>query len=226
VVPDSDRRRADGEPDPASASRGISDPTSDHLGCVEVACAALDSIQEYGVTPGGAAGLLVMHGLAMYARDTARAAAALLVNGRTLAAGALTRVVIEHAVLAQWLRADPEPRGQLFIQQSDVERARWFEVVLAANFDLEDPAHAALTKINERDGLAAKPKNVDEVFNTVKNLFGDTENGRQLYLTYRNLSKFVHPSAATFARYTEQAPYGLELKTQLQTDQYVEGLSF
>lgn len=124
----------------------------DCLACIETACSALDGLQEYGIAQGDAAGLLVMHGLAMYARDTARAAVALLRAGQTLAAGALTRVVIEHAVLAQWLLADPEVRGQLFLQQSQVERARWFEVVLDANFDPEDPVVAALTEKEKRRG--------------------------------------------------------------------------
>lgn len=49
---------------------------------------------------------------------------------------------------------------------------------------------------------------MDEVFHTPKNLFGDTETGKQLYLTYRNLSRLVHPSVTTFARYTTQPPAG------------------
>ena len=62
----------------------------------------------------------------MYARDTS--ASLLRRDGRTLSAAALTRVVIEHAVLAQRLEANPEGRGQLFLQQSLLERARWLEV--------------------------------------------------------------------------------------------------
>jgi len=199
----------------------------DCLTCIETVCVALDGLQEYGIAVGDAAGLLVMHGLAMYARDTARAAVALLRGGRTLAAGALTRVVIEHAVLAQWLRADPEGRGQLFLQQSEVERARWLEVVLAADFDMKGAEHSARPMVDERDRLATKPKNVDAIFHTPKNLFSDTEVGRQMYLTYRNLSRFVHPSAATFGRYTELLPQGaLRLTMQLQAEQDAEAVSF
>lgn len=192
-----------------------------HLDVVEAACAALDGVEEYGIWEGDASGLLVLHGLAMYARDAARSSALLLREGRTLGGAALVRIVIEHAVLAQWLKADPAGRGQLFLQQSQVERARWFEVVLDANFDPRDPHIAALTEREKREGLATKPKNVDEVFHTPKNLFGDNENGRQLYLTYRNLSRFVHPSAATFARYTAEPPVGggLQLVPTLQQDQ-------
>jgi hypothetical protein len=202
--------------------------TEEHLHVVESACAAVDGVEEYGIWQGDASGLLVLHGLAMYARDTARSASLLLRDGRTLSAAALTRVVIEHAVLAQWLKADPEERGQLFLQQSQVERARWFEVVLAANFDMTDPAHAALTEIDKRDGLVTKPKNVDEVFHTPKNLFGDTEQGRQFYLTYRNLSRFVHPSVTTFARYGYEPPLGggRQLVNTLQQEQDPEAASF
>lgn len=64
------------------------------------------------------------------------------------------------------------------------------------------------------------------MFHTPKNLFGDSEAGRQLYLTYRHLSRFVHPSAATFARYTAKLPFGLDLKMQLQECQNAEALSF
>lgn len=69
---------------------------------------------------------------------------------------------------------------------------------------------------------------MDEVFHTPKNLFGDTENGRQLYLTYRNLSRFVHPAVTTFGRYTTQPPLGggLQLVNELQEDQNPEGASF
>lgn len=200
--------------------------TEDHLDVVESACAALDGIEEYGIRQGDASGLLVLHGLAMYARDTACAASLLLRDGRTLSAAALTRVVIEHAVLAQWLKADPEVRGQLFLQQSEVERARWFDVVLAANLGVEDPADAAPTEGDGREGLAKKPKNVDQVFETPKNLFGDTENGKQFYLTYRNLSRFVHPSVTTFARYGYELPLGRQLVSTLQQDQDPEAASF
>lgn len=201
--------------------------TEEHLDVVESACVALDGVEEYGIAHGDAAGLLVLHGLAMYARDTARSASLLLRDDRTLSAAALTRVVIEHAVLAQWLKADPEGRGQLFLKQSQVEHARWFEVVIAANFDMEDPAHVALTETAKRDGLSARPKNVDEVFHTPKNLFGNTEYGKQLYLTYRNLSRFVHPSATTFARYGYEAPTGggQQLVSTLQHDQDPEAAS-
>lgn len=166
---------------------------------------ALDDVVEYGILQGGEPGLVVLHGAAQYARDTARAASALLITDQVLAGGALTRVVIEHTVLAQWVKADPEERGQLFLRQSDVERTRWYEIVLAANFHLTDPMHTVLGTIDERK-VGAKPKNVIKEFNTVKNLFGDTDQGRQLYLTYRNLSRFVHPSAATFARYMGTGP--------------------
>jgi len=44
---------------------------------VESACAALDTVEEHGIREGDASGLLVLHGLAMYARDTARSASLL-----------------------------------------------------------------------------------------------------------------------------------------------------
>ena len=200
-------------------------PREEHVACVDLACSLLDAVEEYSIAEGDVPGLLVIHGLAMYARDTARAASALLADGQTLAASALTRVVIEHAVLAQWLKVDPETRGSLFLQQSEVERHRWFDVVLAANFDLIDPVHAALTKVEERE-RGPKPKNVAREFDTVKNLFGDTDQGRQMYLTYRNLSQFVHPSAMTFSRYMGELPHGRLLSTRLQVVQNAEALAF
>jgi hypothetical protein len=195
-----------------------------------LACSLLDAVEEYSIADGDVPGLLVLHGLAMYARDTARAALALLADGQTLAAAALTRVVIEHAVLAQWLKVDSETRGSLFLQQGEVDRHRWFDVVLAANFDLTDPVHAALTKVEERV-RGPKRKNVAREFDTVKNLFGknlfgDTDQGRQMYLTYRNLSQFVHPSPVTFARYTGELPHGLLLSTRLQVVQNADALAF
>lgn len=84
--------------------------------CAERVCSSLDDIEEYGIAEGDAGGLLVLHGLAMYARDTARSAMWLLREGRTLAAAVLARVTIEHAVLAQWLKLDPEARGSLFLR--------------------------------------------------------------------------------------------------------------
>lgn len=195
---------------------------------VASACAALDGVEDYGIGYGDASGLMVLHGLAMYARDTARSATRLLRDGRTMSAAALTRVVVEHAVLAQWLKADPEERGQLFLRQSEVERARWFEVVLDAHFDTEDPVSAALAEREKRDGLAPKLKNVDEVFQTARNLFGDSESGKQFYLTYRNLSRFVHPSVTTFARYGYETPLGSgrQLVNTVRQDQDPEAASF
>jgi hypothetical protein len=92
--------------------------------------------RKYDIAEGDARGLLVLHGLAMHARDTARAASLLLREDLTHPAAALTRVVIKFGVLAQRLKEDPESRGGLFLQQSEVERYRWFEVVLAANIDM------------------------------------------------------------------------------------------
>lgn len=204
----------------------VSDPSDDYFACVELACTYLDAIHEYGINQGDAAGLLVLHGLAMYARDTARSAASLWHQSQVLAAGALTRVVIEHAVLAQWVKVDPEVRGHLFLRQSEVERHRWFEVVLAANFDSTGPAHVALGQIEQRE-FGPKPKNVADEFSTVRNLFGATDLGRQMYLTYRNLSRFVHPSAITLGRYTsELPPGGSQLHAQLQVEQDPESIAF
>jgi len=200
-------------------------PREEHVACVDLACSLLDAVAEYSIAGGDVPGLLVLHGLAMYVRDTARSALALLADGQTLAAAALTRVVIEHAVLAQWLKVDSETRGSLFLQQGEVDRHRWFDVVLAANFDVTDPVHAALTNVEERE-RGPKPKNVAREFNTVKNLFGDTNQGRQMYLTYRNLSQFVHPSAVTFARYTGELSHGLLLSTRLQVVQNADALAF
>jgi hypothetical protein len=191
--------------------------TDEHLDVVELACVALDDVEEYGIWAGDAAGLLVLHGLAMYARDTARSAAILVRAGRTLNAAALTRIVNEHAVLAQWLKDDPDERARLFIQQGMVERARWFDVVEAASLGFTRP-----------QGLDSK-KNVNKTFDTVKNLFGDSENGKQLYLNYRNFSQFIHPSATTFARYAQKTPVGgLLLRGAVQegVDQDPEGMSF
>jgi hypothetical protein len=72
----------------------------------------------------------------------------------------------------------------------------------------------------------SKPKNVAREFDTVKNLFGDTDQGRQMYLTYRNLSQFVHPSAVTFARYMGELPHGRLLSTRLQVVQNADALAF
>ncbi|MGX7678277.1 DUF5677 domain-containing protein [Jatrophihabitans sp. DSM 45814] len=180
----------------------------------------LDALEEYGVADGDVPGLLVLHGLAMYARDTARAVLALLGGGHTQAAAALTRVVIEHAVLARWLKVDPEARGGLFLQQSAVEEYRWSDVVRAADIEVTDRADGA------RRGNGRKLKNVAEVFNTVKNLFGGSEPGKQMYLTYRNLSQFVHPSAVTFARYMRTLPRGQLLATKIQVEQDAEAVAY
>ena len=85
----------------------------DHTGVVEAACNALDGVEEYGICEGDASGLLVLHGLAIYAHDTVRSSALLLREGRTLSASALARVVIEHAVLAQWLKAGHRKSSRL-----------------------------------------------------------------------------------------------------------------
>ena len=193
----------------------------EYLAVVGSTVARLDAITEYGIPTGEAAGLLVLHGVAMYARDTARAAVTVLLDGQTFGAGVLTRVVIEHAVLAQWLRPDPESRGLLFLRQGDVERHRWHEVIADANLELilPDDAQAALK-------AKVRKKNVAQEFDTPRNLFGDNEMGRQLYLTYRNLSQFVHPSAGTFSRYTYSLAHGLQLSTHVQAAQDPEAIAF
>ncbi|HEX6874985.1 MAG TPA: DUF5677 domain-containing protein [Nocardioidaceae bacterium] len=137
----------------------------------------------------------------------------------TLGAAALTRVVIEHAVLAQWLKAAPEDRAALFLQQSEVEQYRWYQVIAAAESEL-----AGLGDALSKTGM--RTKNVAEEFNTVKNLFGDAEMGTQLYLTYRNLSRFVHPAVTTFGRYSERLEFGLILKNRLSVEHDPEAVAF
>lgn len=214
----SSANRADGGSWASDNDRVPTDSQTRRLECVRAACSLLDAVEEYSIRPPDGAGLLVLHGLAMYARDTARAAAHLIPD-HTLTAGALTRVVIEHATLAQWLRHDPEQRGGLVLQQSEVEQHRWYQVVDAAG--LERPAG------DEADPSGPKPKNVAPEFATARNLFGDSEHGTQLYLTYRNLSRYVHPAVTTFARYAESAPFGgLTLKPELQNGHEPEALAF
>lgn len=188
-----------------------------YLSAVDNACAALDTLVEYWVAEGESPGLVVLHGAAMYARDTSRAASQLLRADRTLASGALTRVVVEHAVLSQWIKEDPDLRGHLFLRQSEVERHRWLDVVIAADLDIPGP---------EQKESGPKPKNVTREFDTVKNLFGDSENGRQLYLTYRNLSRFVHPSEPNLAQYMSNEKHGSLLSPQLQSEQDPEAVAF
>ena len=71
-----------------------------YLAALAVAGEALDELKPYGIAADDTHGLLVLHGLAMYAPDIPRAATALLLADQTLAAGALTRIVVEHAVLS------------------------------------------------------------------------------------------------------------------------------
>jgi hypothetical protein len=74
---------------------------------------------------------------------------------------------------------------------------------------------------------SGKPKNVAPAFDTPKNLFGDTSKGKQMYLAYRHLSRFVHPSVTTFGRYTERPPYGgLHLSTRLEVEQDDEAVAY
>ncbi len=43
-----------------------------------------------------------------------------------------------------------------------------------------------------------------------------------MYITYRNLSQLVHPSAVTFARYMGELPHARLLSTRLQVGQNAE----
>lgn len=205
------------DPPPLKDRIQLENPKAQYLSTAAETCAALDDLDEYRIAEGSSHDLVVLHGVAMYARDITRAASELLIAGRTLAASALTRTVIEHSVLAQWVKQDPETRGHLFLRQSEVERHRWLDVVLAADFEIPG------TEPNEP---GPKPKNVTREFDTVKNLFGDSENGRQLYLTYRNLSRFVHPSGSNLARYMSREKHGARLSPQLQSEQDAEAVAF
>ena len=110
----------------------MENPKAQYLSTAAETCATLDDLDEYRIAEGSSHDLVVLHGVAMYARDITRAASELLIAGRTLAASALTRTVIEHSVLAQWVKEDPETRGHLFLCQSEVERHRWLDVVLVS----------------------------------------------------------------------------------------------
>lgn len=108
---------------PENASMDDTATRDTYLAVLAAAGESLDELKQYGIGTQDAHGLLVLHGLAMYARDTARAAAPLLLADETLAAGALTRIVLGHAVLSEWLTSSAttthelDRRAYLFLRQ-------------------------------------------------------------------------------------------------------------
>jgi len=171
-------------------------------GIVDASAAALDGVKPYGIRHGDAHDLLVLHGLAMYARDTSRATLDLLDGGHDLSASALMRVVMEHAIVAQWVGAVPG-RGVEFMRQGEVGQHRWYKVIEEAGLDLPGTARGP-------GPVGATAKSVPELDNP-KTTFGAVDSSRQLYLQYRRLSKFVHPDVTTLAWYSEALPYGASL---------------
>ena len=166
---------------------------------IDLTCRRLDRAQKHRAQESPTTGLIVLHGLAMYARDSARSAASLLRAEQTLPAAVLGRVILEHAALAQWLEVDPEGRGQLCLDQSTTSRSRWLKAVLEVADERQQPWLQQWQEEQRR--LPAGAKNAAPEFNRVAALFGKSDAGNELYMTYRNLSSYVHPDDATFTRY-------------------------
>jgi len=175
---------------------------------VDAAAGALDNLDTYLIREGEAHDLLVLHGLAMYARDTARAVLALLDAGHQLSAAALTRVVLEYATVAQWVGAVPG-RGVEFMRQGEVDQHRWYKVIEEAGIELPESARGHRTA-----GMATR--NVNGL-DSPKTTFKAVDSSQQLYLQYRHLSKYVHPDVTTLSRYTATVPHGLALAPARQT---------
>ena len=142
---------------------------------------------------------LLLQGLVFYVRDTARAALILIDNGHGAGAAALTRVAIEHATMAQWLYLQPDGAEKYLAEmeaQAKTFAAKVRKVGLAMPDDLKDAYERYET---------ARP--IQEIRQT-ETMFNAVDPSGWMYMQWKTLCGYVHPSSSTAARYIQEEDDG------------------
>ncbi|MFC7497064.1 MULTISPECIES: DUF5677 domain-containing protein [unclassified Nocardioides] len=172
---------------------------------IEDLIAIVDELETLHVRPRKHRHLELMHGLTWYTCDTARSALQLIDADQSGSAAVLVRVALEHGTLLQWLVAEPE-NAEKYMQQKKFEALKFKDVaeragiMLPADLRGEYESYASLKAIQD--------------LQQIRGMFDRLDPAGALYLQYRYLSGYIHPSMKTTGRYTHIDGDGLALMSE------------
>lgn len=137
----------------------------------------------------------LLHGLCFYTHDTTEAALVLIDRGYGPSAAALTRVAVEHATMAQWIVLQPNGVDKYL---ADLEaQAKTFAAKITG-VGIEMPPDLA-----EGYKRYDKAKAVQEVRQS-EQMFTAVDPTGWMYLQWKTLCGYVHPSATTASIYAHE----------------------
>jgi hypothetical protein len=141
----------------------------------------------------------LLHGLCFYVHDTTKAALMLIDQGHGPSAAALTRVAVEHATMAQWIVLQPDGVDKY---RADLEaQAKTFAAkVTGVGIEMPPDLAGAYKRYQ-------KAKAVQEIRQT-EQMFQAVDPTGWMYIQWKTLCGYVHPSSTTAAIYAHEKPDG------------------
>ena len=155
----------------------------------------LDGIASIKVNRRKARHVDLLQGLCFYVHDTAKAALTLIDQGYGPSAGALTRVAVEHATMAQWIVLQPDGVDRYLAELE--AQAKTFAAKVTTVGIVIPPDLAEAYKRYE------KAKAVQDIRQTEK-MFQAVDPSGWMYIQWKTLCGYVHPSSTTAAIYAHE----------------------
>jgi len=179
---------------------GQREPTDEQFRQAIVDFAALlDGIGTFKINRRKERNALFLQGLVFYVHDTARAALLLIDNGHTANAAALARIAVEHATMAQWLYLRPDG-AEKYLAELEAQGKTFAAKLVGVGITMPDDLKDAYKRYEQA-------KAVQEIRQT-ESLFNAVDPSGWMYVQWKTLCGYVHPSSSTAARYMKEEPDG------------------
>jgi len=141
----------------------------------------------------------LLQGLCFYVHDTCKAALVLVDGGYLPSAAALTRIAVEHAAMAQWIVLHPEG-AEKYLAEMEAQANTFAKKAKDVGVEIPEDVLIAYRQYEN-----AKP--VPEIRQT-ETMFAAVDPSGWMYLHWKSLCGFVHPSSTTTTMYVEETPDG------------------
>ena len=159
----------------------------------------LDGIESITVNRRKERHATLLQGLTFYVHDTASAALLLIDNGHLPSAAVLTRVAVEHATMAQWIVLQP---GGVDKYLAELEAQAKSFAAKAKGVGIQMPDDLAEDYKRYEN---AKP--VQDIRQT-ETMFNAVDPTGWMYMQWKTLCGYVHPSSSTATMYLREGPEG------------------
>lgn len=141
----------------------------------------------------------LLQGLCFYVHDTTKAALALIDQGHLPSAAVLTRVAVEHATASQWIVIQPDG-VDLYLAEMEAQAKTFAAKVQGVGIEMPEDLAEAYRRYEK-----AKP--VQEL-RQAEQMFGAVDPSGWMYVQWKTLCGYVHPSSTTTSMYLRERPDG------------------